>query len=85
VIKQGENGFMLPFDASGAEYAEIIAEIYQDDQRYAELVTSSRAAFDERLNWDAWGISVSNIIKAMLAQQNSPGASRHSPPIANSV
>jgi glycosyltransferase involved in cell wall biosynthesis len=62
IVREGENGFMLPLDARGADYAKVIAEIYQDDQRYAELVQSSRAAFDERLNWDAWGIAITKII-----------------------
>jgi len=66
IIREGENGFMLPLSARGSEYAEVIAKVYRDDQRYAELVKSSRAAFDNRLNWDAWGASVTNIIKKML-------------------
>lgn len=55
IVRQGENGFMLPNTARGDAYAETIAQIYQDDQRYTELVISSRAAFDTRLNWDTWG------------------------------
>jgi len=66
VITDGENGFMLPFDARGDQYAEVIAKIYRDDQRYAELVQSSRAAFDERLNWDAWGTAVKKILDQSL-------------------
>jgi glycosyltransferase involved in cell wall biosynthesis len=62
VIKDGENGFMLPHDARGSAYAEVIAQLYRDEQRYYELVKSSRAAYDERLNWDAWGIAVKRII-----------------------
>jgi glycosyltransferase involved in cell wall biosynthesis len=65
-VRDGENGFMLPPEARGAEYAELIAKIYRDDQRYADLIKSSRAAFEERLNWDAWGITVNRLIKGML-------------------
>ena len=72
IIREGENGFMLPMSARGEEYAKIIAEVYRDDSRYAELVKSSRAAFDERLNWDAWGTSVANILHEMLDQEKSP-------------
>jgi glycosyltransferase involved in cell wall biosynthesis len=66
VIIDGENGFMLPLDARGAEYARVIARVYKDDKRYAELVASSRAAFDDRLNWDAWGSTMKNIISTLL-------------------
>lgn len=69
-IRDGENGFMLPFEARGAEYAELIAKIYRDDQRYAELVQSTRAAFENRLNWDAWGQAVTGHIYEMLERNN---------------
>ena len=71
IIHEGENGFMLPMSARGVEYAAVIAEVYRDDARYAELVKSSRAAFDHRLNWDAWGTSVAKILHEMLAQEKS--------------
>jgi glycosyltransferase involved in cell wall biosynthesis len=70
VVKDGENGFVLPISARGAEYAEVIAKIYRDDQRYAELVRASRDAFDDRLNWDTWGITVSNFITELLERSN---------------
>lgn len=66
VVRNGENGFILPLEARGDAYAQLIASIYSDDARYAQLVLSSRAAYDERLNWDAWGIAVNNIITAIL-------------------
>ncbi len=67
VIQDGGNGFMLPLSARGTEYAALIAEVYSDDQRYTRLVQSSRAAFDDRLNWDAWGSSVKKLLDEMLA------------------
>jgi glycosyltransferase involved in cell wall biosynthesis len=70
VVKDGQNGFVLPVSARGSAYAEIIARLYQDNQRYAELVVSSRAAFDDRLNWDAWGIATSQLITEMLENIN---------------
>lgn len=46
----------------------LIAEIYQDDERYAQLVKSSRAAFETRLNWDAWALSMQKIIAELLGR-----------------
>ena len=69
VVIDGQNGFTLPLSARGAEYARLIAKIYQDDQRYTELVMTSREAFDNRLNWDIWGITVSALITEMLESQ----------------
>lgn len=71
VITDGENGFLLPLSASGSEFAEVIAKIYRDDQHYAELVRSSRAAFENRLNWDAWGATVKKLISKLLDLEKS--------------
>jgi hypothetical protein len=32
-------------------------------------VRSSRKAFDERLNWDTWGIKVKEIIRHLLKKE----------------
>jgi glycosyltransferase involved in cell wall biosynthesis len=71
VVRDGENGFLLPYDERGAAYAEVIARLYRDDERYAELVRASRAAFEDRLNWDAWGVTVKHIL-ADLPGRKSP-------------
>jgi glycosyltransferase involved in cell wall biosynthesis len=66
LIKNGENGFMLPPSAGGAEYAETICSVYRDDRRYAELRGSSRAAFEDRLNWNSWAIAVSRVLAEVV-------------------
>jgi glycosyltransferase involved in cell wall biosynthesis len=68
VVIDGQNGFTLPLSARGADYARKIARVYRDDAGYAELVKTSRNAFDDRLNWDAWGIRVNTLITEMLKQ-----------------
>jgi glycosyltransferase involved in cell wall biosynthesis len=73
-VRDGENGFALPPGARGSDYAALIAGIYRDDQRYAALVRSSRAAFDERLNWDAWGIAVGELLAQMRGREGSAAA-----------
>lgn len=70
-VTEGVNGFMLPPEARGAEYAELIARVYGDDQLYANLVQSSRVAYEETLNWDAWGKTVTAVIHEMLEQKKS--------------
>lgn len=69
IIREGENGFMLPVNARGSEFAEVIAKIYRDDRRYADLVRLSRVAFDTRLNWDAWGIAVNELLVRLLSEK----------------
>lgn len=62
VIKNEENGYMLSESATGFEYAKLIYSIYQNDQQYYKLIKSSREMFDVKLNWDAWGARVKEII-----------------------
>ena len=71
VVKDGENGFTLPYEARGANYAEVISKIFQNEQRYAELVKSSRKAFDDRLNWDSWGVALKEKLTEMLDHRSS--------------
>jgi len=61
VIKDGANGFALPYHARGEVYAEVIAHTYHNAQLYAELRRTSRAMFDIYLNWDAWGLSMQDL------------------------
>jgi len=67
IVREGENGYLLPYEARGEAYAEVIARLYCDDELYTEMVQASRAAFEERLNWDAWGMAVKDILNEMLA------------------
>ena len=66
IVREGENGFLLPYEARGDVYAEVIARLYRDDERYAALVRAGRMAFEERLNWDTWGLAVKQILSDLL-------------------
>ena len=66
VIEEGKNGFMFPLKARGREYAELISEVHGDDQKYYQLVRTSREIFETKLNWDVWGIQVCSHIKKFI-------------------
>jgi glycosyltransferase involved in cell wall biosynthesis len=68
VVRNGENGFVLPLEAQGDAYALLIASLYRDEAEYARLVLSSRLAYNERLNWDSWGMAMNTIITDVLEQ-----------------
>jgi glycosyltransferase involved in cell wall biosynthesis len=70
IITDGENGSMLPLEARGNDYAALIVSIYNDEERYAEMVRASRKAFEERLNWDTWGRAVRDILSGLELQGN---------------
>jgi glycosyltransferase involved in cell wall biosynthesis len=66
VVRDGETGYLLPPSAGGADYAARIAALLQRDGEYEALVRSSRAAFEERLNWDAWAKGVGRVVDRVL-------------------
>jgi glycosyltransferase involved in cell wall biosynthesis len=51
-VKDGINGFCLPLEAGGKDYASLISKIFFDKEGYHKLIESSRARFEDELNWD---------------------------------
>ena len=78
LVRDGENGYVLPFEARGQDYAQVIAKLYRDEQHYLSLVQSSRAAFEERLNWDVWGHHVHDILVKECARTGLAATTRYS-------
>lgn len=54
VVINGVNGYCLPYEARGNEYADIISDIYSDKEKYSAMILSSRMKFEEKLNWEKW-------------------------------
>lgn len=61
VLRDGQNGALMPPEADGAAYAEKIKEIWSTPAEYARLVHGSRELFERELNWDAWGRSIREV------------------------
>jgi glycosyltransferase involved in cell wall biosynthesis len=72
VVRHQETGFLLPHEARGEAYADAVAAIYRNRERYRMMVLASRDAFEQRLNWDSWGTAVSQIIAGILQTQPEP-------------
>ena len=64
-VTDGVNGFLLPYDAGGNEYATKILQIFQDEEMYYKLCESSRKIYEEKLNWHAWGKAVAEKIETL--------------------
>jgi glycosyltransferase involved in cell wall biosynthesis len=62
IVREGVNGFLFPLDARGDRYAARIAEVFSDEVRYQQLRNSSREQYETRLNWDAWGQRMNEIL-----------------------
>ena len=74
VVANGDNGRLLPLSAGGREWAAAIAEQFSDDALYLKGRLHARNAFEERLNWDAWGIRTVELMREVLAEYSSKGA-----------
>ena len=61
-VIDGVNGYCLPFEADGADYADLLAALYADKPRYHQLIASSRAKFDQELNWDSWAAGFQQLL-----------------------
>jgi glycosyltransferase involved in cell wall biosynthesis len=64
-VKDGINGCTLPFDAGAHEYAEKIEQLVLDQQAMKDLKLSSRKYYEEKLNWDLWGLQFQQIAERL--------------------
>jgi len=67
LVKQGVNGYLFPLEARGRTYAAKIEELHANPELYHSIRVSSRQQFEERLNWDAWGKRVSEILWSVVS------------------
>jgi glycosyltransferase involved in cell wall biosynthesis len=54
VVKDGVNGYCLPYEARGDAYASVIKKVFFDKAAYHNLIEGSRERYEQRLNWDKW-------------------------------
>jgi glycosyltransferase involved in cell wall biosynthesis len=64
LITAGQNGYSLPLEASGGEYARLIGDVVAFPEHYQGLSQRARQEYDERLNWDAWASRIGDLIVA---------------------
>lgn len=68
-VREGVNGLLMPREATGADYAERIANLLQDPDRYQAMVESSRNEYEQHLNWDAWGMAMRDVVTRVLSSR----------------
>ncbi len=69
IIKDGINGYCLPYTADGSIYAALIAELFLNQEKYKTLMLSSRARFEAYLNWQKWFESFNEIYENKIAKK----------------
>jgi len=63
VVRPGTNGVLVPHGSGGDAYARAIRDLWDDAEVHAALRRSCRREFEERLNWDAWGRRMAEILR----------------------
>jgi glycosyltransferase involved in cell wall biosynthesis len=53
-VEDGVNGRLLSLDAMGDDYADAIAELWNDQEGFKAMRLSARRRYEEELNWDVW-------------------------------
>jgi glycosyltransferase involved in cell wall biosynthesis len=70
IVKNGVNGYCLAYDATPAQYAEAIINIIQNENLYNTLSVNNRRMYEEKLNWQKWGLAVKEIIESKIESKN---------------
>ena len=64
-LHEGKNGFLMPFQAGGKDYALRIAALFNNEEAYKKLAVHARDEFEMELNWDNWAL----LIKAAVYER----------------
>ena len=62
LVVDGKNGYTVPHQDEPGGYVRILRELADNPERYAQLCESARDEYETRLNWDAWGTSLAEVI-----------------------
>jgi glycosyltransferase involved in cell wall biosynthesis len=55
IVRNGENGVILPFAASAGDYVDCIERIWTNPRQHRSMQEKARRAYIERLSWQSWG------------------------------
>jgi glycosyltransferase involved in cell wall biosynthesis len=71
IVRDGRNGYAFPVGTAGRAYADRMLEVLADPTRYRTLCAAARAEYEARLNWDAAGRHVRQILDGVIARRGS--------------
>lgn len=71
LVSNGENGQLFPANAGAKDYAQYVVELMAQPNAYERLAHSSRAEQERRLNWDAAGAAVAEILHRIVSRNES--------------
>lgn len=66
IVAEGQTGFLFDLSAEGNIYGDKIISVMNDLNTYHQLRTNARKRFEERLNWDVFGLELQKEISRIL-------------------
>ena len=63
IVEDGLNGYLLPLEAGGEDFARSIAAVGLNTETYQSLNQGARKRYEQILNWDSWAQSVRKAIR----------------------
>ncbi len=65
-VEDGVNGRLLPSEATGEDFADVIDELWNDQEAMDAMCLSARSRYEEELNWDVWMQHFERIARKVL-------------------
>lgn len=69
-VEDGVNGYCLPCDADGKEYAEKMLSLFSDEDKYYSLRKTTREKYERELNWDHWLDNFEIVVENVLNKKH---------------
>lgn len=70
VVKNGINGYALNYKSDYLDFGDLIIDIFSTEQKYYNLVQSSRDYYEKKLNWNVWGSEMKKILDSFYDDGN---------------
>ena len=67
VVADGVSGFVFPRDATPTDFADKIAQLWQDRAGYTELRRTARGRYAAVANWPSWATSIGALVTELAA------------------
>ena len=65
IVAKGVSGELLSLDATGDDFADCIAAICRDRDRFARMREAGHQQFIQRLNWTTWAEKTVSIMESL--------------------
>lgn len=66
IVRDGRSGLLLPLNASAADYADRILNVWQQPADYIAMCAEARRQYETRLNWTQWGDALANAVDEVV-------------------